>query len=82
MKKTLLVVPYFLGLSCLFSCTPHTESSIRDDTSVKLKRILFDGNYVQTYNFTWPIAFNSYKVEDIYLIIDGNFIIGDKNLIN
>lgn len=82
MKK----LKYLSALSfCLFSLTgcntnfPNEEETIENNQQPAQKKIIkFDGVYVQTYSTTWPIAFDSYTIENEFLIINGNFCIPGK----
>lgn len=52
-----------------------TEVTPETDGPAILKGINFDGVYVQTYNNTWPIAFDSYGFDNNFISIKGNFLI-------
>lgn len=72
MKKLKYLITSLLGVLTLVSCSNVSSS---EETPARLKVIMFDGTYVQTYHFTWPIAFESYTIENRFLVINGSFFI-------
>ena len=71
--KCLLVI--LLGVLTITSC--GNSSSVDDSTSsfdqqpLIFRRIEFNGEFVNAYRYSSPIAFDSYHLKDNYLIIDG-----------
>lgn len=83
MKKVKYLITWILGVLTLASCSNVFSNNVQseevgDEKPAIMKEIKFDGTYIQTNDATWPIAFESYIIENGFLVINGNFCIPDE----
>lgn len=75
MRRIKCLICSLLGIITITSCgnnkVEHSSSITDNQQPARIAIIEFDGQFVQTYSHTWPIAFDSYKVENNFLSIDG-----------
>lgn len=84
MKKGKRLLSCMLGLLLLTGCS-NSSSNIQTGNTGNQQRaiiagIYFDGVYVQTYVSSWPIALDSYKIENDTMYVYGRFIPKRKDL--
>ena len=82
MNKKNIILPILCFL--LFSCQSNSifNNSVSSDTPIvenvvqpaMIKRIFLNGEFVQTYRDSWPIALDSYEIEDKEFVFKGRFI--------
>lgn len=80
MKKFKSLIACMIGVLSLSGCTNVFSNNIdADNTGLEkpamMKEIKFDNTYIQTNNATWPIAFESYYIENETLVINGSFYV-------
>lgn len=76
MRRIKCLMCSLLGILTITSCgnnkVEHSSSNTDNQQPAKISWINFDGKFVQTYSCSsWPIAFDSYRIENNYLIIEG-----------
>ncbi len=84
MKKGKRLLSCMLGLLLLTGCS-NSSSNIQTGNTGNQQRaiiagIYFDGVYVQTYVSSWPIALDSYNIENDTMYVYGRFIPKRKDL--
>lgn len=79
MRKEKLLFASAVSICLLSGCSAFIkghEGSPRDE----MKLISFDGIYVESSSGTWPIAFDSYSIDESILSIDGRFMMDDGDM--
>ena len=76
MGKKISLIAMLTGVACLTGCSASNNgpSSVVDQTPARIAHIQFDGKYVQTYTNTCPIAFDSWKMDEQFLTVEGRFL--------
>lgn len=84
MKKGKRLLSCMIGLLLLTGCSSLSSNTQTGNTGDKqparIAGIYFDGVYVQTYVSSWPIALDSYKIENDTMYVYGRFIPKRKDL--
>lgn len=83
MKKTKSLIVCLFSILMLNGCSNNFSNNVQtgdigDEKPAIMKKIKFDGIYVQTNNTTWAITFEFYNIKNELIDINGSFRIPNE----
>lgn len=83
MKKTKSLIVCLFCILMLNGCSNNFSNNVQtgdigDEKPAIMKKIKFDGIYVQTNNTTWAITFEFYNIKNELIDINGSFRIPNE----